>query len=71
MTGSLKLRDYPGEVVRLSCERCGRVGRYPKQNLIDRFGHDIPLPDLRHEIAQCERRGKIGDACGVGYVGLA
>src|SRR5262249_45934351 len=24
MTGSLQLRDYPGDIVRLSCAKCGR-----------------------------------------------
>ena len=27
MTGSLQLRDYPSELVRLSCEKCGRAGK--------------------------------------------
>ena len=31
MTGSLQLRDYPGELVRLSCEKYGRSGKYRKQ----------------------------------------
>ena len=46
--GSLSLREYPGELVRLSCEKCGRAGQYRKQNSIERFGADIRLPDLRH-----------------------
>ena len=25
--GSLQLREYPDPIVRLSCEKCGRVGR--------------------------------------------
>jgi hypothetical protein len=29
-----------------------------EQTLIERFGADIRLPDLREELAQCERRGK-------------
>ena len=58
MTGSIKLRNHPGDLVRLSCERCGRTGQYRKENLIAQFGPDISLPDLRHEIAQCERRGR-------------
>jgi hypothetical protein len=42
--------------------------RYRKENLIERYGADIRLlPDLREEIAQCERRGKY-DACMVRYV---
>jgi hypothetical protein len=47
----------PGDMVRLGCDRCGRSGRYRKQTLIAQYGPDILLPDLRHEIAKCERRG--------------
>ena len=70
MIGSLTLRDYPGDVVRFACEKCGRAGRYRKEKLVALYGGDIALPDLRHEIAKCERHGKLGDACGVHYVGL-
>ena len=51
MTGSLTLSEYPGDMVRLSCEKCGRSGQYRKQTLIERYGADIRLPDLREEIA--------------------
>lgn len=70
MTGSIKLRDHPGENVRVACEKCGRSGQYPKVKLIDISGPDIPLPDLRVKIAKCEREGKTHDACGIHYVGL-
>ena len=70
MNGSVQLREYPGDIVRLSCEKCGRSGQYRKQKLIERYGADIRLPDLREEIAQCERRGKMHDACMVHYVEL-
>ena len=70
MTGSLQLHDYPSEIVRLSCEKCGRAGQYRKQTLIERYGADIRLPDLREEIAQCERRGRMYDSCMVRYVDL-
>jgi len=60
MTGSLQLREYPG----------GRAGQYRKQNLTERYGADIRLPDLREEIAHCERRGRMHDACMVRYVDL-
>ena len=59
MSGSLQLCDYPGDIVRLSCEKCERSGQYRKQKLIERYGADMRLPDLREEIAQCERRGKM------------
>jgi hypothetical protein len=70
MTGSLQLRDYPGDLVRLSCPKCGRAGQYRKAKLIERCGADIRLPDLREELAQCERRGQMHDACMVRYVDL-
>jgi hypothetical protein len=70
MSGALQLREYPGEIVRLPCPKCGRAGQYRKQNLIERHGPDIRLPDLREEIAQCERRGLVHDACMVSYVDL-
>jgi hypothetical protein len=69
-TGSLSLQQYPGETVRLVCDKCGRAGRYRKQTLIKQFGADIPLPDLREEIAQCDRARAMHDMCGVHYFGL-
>lgn len=52
-------------------ERCGRAGQYRKATLIDRYGADVRLPDLRDEIAQCKRRHTLGDACRVHYGGLS
>jgi hypothetical protein len=71
MKGSLSLAEYPGEPVQLKCERCGRSGQYRKQTLAEIFGTDVALPDLRHLIARCDRRGKMHDACAVHYPGLA
>jgi hypothetical protein len=68
MTGSLTLSEYPGDMVRLSCNKCGRSAQYRKQKLIERYGADIRLPDLREEIAQCDRMGKMHNACTVRYV---
>jgi hypothetical protein len=70
MTGSLTLVDYPGEIIHLSCAKCGRSGQYRKQKLLERYGADIRLPDLREEIAKCERRGQTHDACMVRYIDL-
>jgi hypothetical protein len=69
MSGSLRLRDYPGDLVRLSCLKCGS-GQYRKEKLIERYGADVRLPDLREELAQCERRGQMHDACMVRYFDL-
>jgi hypothetical protein len=68
--GSLQLYEYPKPMVRLACGKCGRAGQYRKENPISRFGADIRLPDLRQEIAQCERFGQMHDACMVRYVDL-
>jgi hypothetical protein len=70
INGSLHLSEYPADIVRLTCERCGRSGQYRKEKLIEKFGADIRLPDLRHEITRCERRGKMHDACAVRYPDL-
>ena len=59
-----------GDLVRLTCEKCGRTGQYRKEKLIERYGPDMRLPDQREEIAQCERHGQMHDACQVHYVGL-
>jgi hypothetical protein len=34
--GALLVRDYPGEVVRITCTRCSRVGCYRLARLIER-----------------------------------
>jgi|RhiMethySRZTD1v2_1073278.scaffolds.fasta_scaffold07565_1 hypothetical protein len=68
--GSLRLHEYPADVVRLSCPKCGRVGQYRKEILIERFGADIRLPDLREEIANCSCRGQWRDGYMVRYVDL-
>ena len=52
------------------CAKCGRAGQYRKQNLVERYGAEIRLPDLREEIAQCQRHGLMHDACMVRYVDL-
>ncbi len=70
MTGSIKLKDHPGNTVPLACDKCGRRGQYAKGKLIAVHGPDIPLPDLLVEIARRERPGQMHDACGVHYLGL-
>jgi hypothetical protein len=69
-TDSIRLRDYPGDVVRFSCGKCGRQGQYRRGKLMAIHGADIPLPDLLVQIARCDRRGQMHDMCGVHYLGL-
>jgi hypothetical protein len=56
--GSLQPHGYPAEMVRMARDKCRRSGQCRKRNLKDCFGADIWPPDLRGEIAHCERHGK-------------
>jgi hypothetical protein len=69
-SGALLLSDLPGPYVELACTKCDRKGRLSKDRLIEEYGADITLPDLRVQIAQCARYGNILDGCGVYYVDL-
>jgi hypothetical protein len=55
-------------MLRLACPACGRQGQYRIANLIERYGPDIAMPDLRHELAQCPRRTSYSEPCQVGYL---
>jgi hypothetical protein len=68
--GSYSLAEAAAKLsmLRLECSKCGRAGRYRIDRLIERFGPDMALPDLRHELAQCPRRHNMGDPCQVSYV---
>jgi hypothetical protein len=54
--GALTLRTYPLDLVRISCVKCAKAGQYRKAKLIERFGLDMSMPELRHELAQCPGR---------------
>ena len=71
--GSRSLIKYPAAMVRLQCSKCGRSGQYRKTTLIEKYGRDIPLPDLLHKIAaDCPKMDRLGnDPCGVRYGDLA
>ncbi len=70
--GSLSLIEYPSPMVRLQCAKFGRSGQYRRTTLIERYGRDIPLPDLLHKVgASCPKMDRLGnDPCGVRYVNL-
>jgi hypothetical protein len=65
---AVSLAEYPHDLVRLACERCGRAGQYHRARLIEQYGGEIAMPDLRHAIARCPRVGEMGDPCGVRFV---
>jgi hypothetical protein len=54
------------QMVRLTCPKCGRTGQYRIDRLIEQYGRDIAMPDLRH--AQCPHRNDMSDPCQVEYV---
>ncbi len=67
--GSLSLAEYPAAMVRLKCWKCDRSGQYRKAVLIEKYGADVPLPDLLHRIgATCPKMDALGnDPCGAHY----
>jgi hypothetical protein len=56
--GAVLLNAYPDKWVKLTCDRCGRKGRYLKGNLIMKHGPEMPLPSLLATLANCERHGQ-------------
>ena len=65
--GSFTFADYPGDLVRLVCDRCGRRGQYRKATLLESYPADTTLPGLLHLIAKCERWNTLTGDCGVRY----
>ena len=65
MTGSLTLARHPSDVVKPAAKNVAMLGNIEKAKLIEYFGADIRLPDLREEIAQCARARQVHDARGV------
>jgi hypothetical protein len=68
--GSYSLGETAAKLnmVRLRCDKCGRRGQYRVNKLLERFGPDIAMPDLRHELARCPHRHSMSDPCQVRYV---
>jgi hypothetical protein len=64
------LAEYPFDMVRLACTKCDRRGQYRKATLIERYGADANMVDLRLKLAAgCPKiaANKIMDLCGVYY----
>jgi hypothetical protein len=45
------LAEHSSDMVRLACTKCERRGQYRKATLIERYGPDKNLIDLRLELA--------------------
>jgi len=68
--GSFSLGEAAAQLhmLRLWCEKCDRSGQYRIDRLIEKYGPDIALPDLRHELAECPHRRDMCNPCQVKYL---
>ena len=55
-------------MIRLRCPKCHRFGRYRVDRLLEKYGPDIAMPELRHELAQCPHRRDMSNPCQVEFV---
>ena len=72
MNGSLTLGEIRHRLPMLDvrCDRCRRAGRLRTERLIEQFGRDMRLPDLRNELAgDCpnNKPASFVDRCRVQY----
>jgi hypothetical protein len=65
--GAWTLGEFPLPMVRVSCAKCGRAGRYCKTTLLECYGPDMTLPELDHKLAKCPRRYTMNDPCMIIY----
>ena len=56
--GSRTLGEIEGfRLLEVRCTKCDRHGRVPVARLIERYGREARLPDVRHQLADdCPRR---------------
>jgi hypothetical protein len=59
------LSDVRELTLTIECEQCGRRGRYAVAKLIEKYGRDAKLPDLRQTLANCQKTktANIYDRC--------
>jgi hypothetical protein len=69
--GALTLAEYPGEIVRLACDRCGRQGQYRRATLARVFKETTTLPDILAAMAYCPNARNASDPCGAHYPDLS
>lgn len=68
--GALTVADYPGEAVRIACDRCERRGRYRRNSLFAMFGADAALPDVLVALANCPKARDASNPCGAHFPDL-
>lgn len=52
-SGSYSLADVRADRVIVECKTCKRRGEYSTTRLIETYGRDISLPDLRRRLVVC------------------
>jgi hypothetical protein len=52
------LAEHPHDMVRLECRKCARRGQYRRAALIERYGPDQNMVDLRLILADAARRSR-------------
>ena len=72
VTVSLSLDDFSKrfQMLEVRCGKCTRSGRLSIDKLIDEYGREMSLPDLRkHLVGDCEHRtaARRNDQCQVFY----
>jgi hypothetical protein len=68
MRHSLTLADYPDTTINIACPKA--AGQEGSARPASEHGPGIPLPDLRHVLAACPRRGHMHDPCDVVFPDL-
>jgi len=71
---TVRLSDYPMDLVEIACRKCELRGRFRKASLEAIHGRDFPLPDLkRHISSDCPRqRNRLyNNECGAYFSALA
>jgi hypothetical protein len=68
--GSYSLGEAAAKLnmIRIRRGNCHRSGQYQADRLLEKYGPDIAMPDLRHELAQCPHRSDMSDPYQVEYV---
>ena len=71
--GAYWLQEWPHDLIKLACLKCGRHGQYAKAKLLARYG-DVPMTELVDRIIRdserpCEKLqpGRTHDRCGAVY----
>jgi hypothetical protein len=68
-SGALTLSDVRTPYVVVACAPCGRRGRFAVARLLEKYGDDIPMPDLLRELTGCPKwkSFSIYDRCKAAY----